>query len=89
MAAPRPCTCCGSASRPLTAAQSGGFTAADWLLAPLRDLAVAALFWAGLFGRRTSWRGRLLLVGRDTLIERPPGEAGRLAGVAHQAAEQG
>jgi hypothetical protein len=50
---------------------------------------VAALFWAGLFGRRTSWRGRLLLVGRNTLIERPALGAGRLAGVAHQAAERG
>jgi ceramide glucosyltransferase len=73
----------------LTAARSGGFSAADWALAPLRDLAAAALFWAGLFGRRTSWRGRALRVGRDTLIEQSPERAGRLAGVAHQAAEQG
>src|SRR5262249_27508724 len=27
------------------------------LLIPVRDAAVAALFWAGLFGRRTGWRG--------------------------------
>ncbi len=61
----------------------------DWVLTPLRDLAVAALFWAGLFGRRTSWRGRSLLVGRDTLIVRAPVTAGRMAAPAHQAAEQG
>ncbi len=72
-----------------TAARSEGFSAADWALAPLRDLAVAALFWAGLFGQRTSWRGRALRVGRDTLIESPPAQAGRLAGVARQAAERG
>lgn len=72
-----------------TAAGPGGFAAADWALVPLRDLAVAALFWAGLFGQRTSWRGRALRVGRDTLIEQSPPEAGRLAGVAHQAAKQG
>ncbi len=72
-----------------TTAKSGRAGASVWLLAPLRDLAVAALFWAGLFGRRTSWRGRLLLVGRNTLIERPALGAGRLAGVAHQAAERG
>ncbi len=71
------------------AAGSGRVLASDWLLAPLRDLAVAALFWAGLFGRRTSWRGRTLLVGRNTLIERPAREGGRLAGAAHQAAERG
>ncbi len=73
----------------LTAARPGGFSAADWALVPLRDLAAAALFWAGLFGQRTSWRGRALRVGRDTLIGQAPGQARRLAGVAHQAAEQG
>ena len=72
-----------------TAARSGGFSAVDWLLAPLRDLVAAALFWAGLFGSRTCWRGRTLRVGRDTLIEQSPAEPGRLAGAAHQAAEQG
>jgi ceramide glucosyltransferase len=61
----------------------------DWLLAPLRDLAVAALFWAGLFGQRTAWRGRALRVGRDTFIERPTGDGTRIAGLAHQAAERG
>ncbi len=53
----------------LNAARSGSSFAADLLLSPLRDLAVAALFWAGLFGQRTSWRGRMLLVGRNTLIQ--------------------
>ena len=62
--------------------------AGDWILAPLRDLAVAALFWAGLFGRRTSWRGRSLLVGRNTFIVRAPATGGRIAAPAHQAAEQ-
>jgi ceramide glucosyltransferase len=46
------------------------FTALDGALCPLRDLAVAALFWAGLFGRRTAWRGRSLRVGKRTLIGR-------------------
>jgi ceramide glucosyltransferase len=70
-------------------ARSGGFSASSWLLCPLRDLAVAGLFWAGLFGQRTSWRGRVLRVGRDTLIERLAFERGRFEGVAHQAAEPG
>jgi len=53
-------------------ARSAGlpFTPLDVALCPLRDLAVAALFWAGLFGRRTAWRGRSLRVGRRTLIAR-------------------
>jgi len=72
-----------------TAARSGGFSAADWLLAPLRDLAAAVLFWAGLFGSRTSWRGRSILVGRNTLIVRAKAASGRLVAPAHQAAEQG
>jgi len=42
--------------------------AADVALIPLRDLAVAALFWAGLVGRRTRWRGRTLEVGPGTLL---------------------
>jgi ceramide glucosyltransferase len=40
----------------------------DYLLLPLRDLGVAAVFWAGLFGRRTAWRGRTLRVGPGTLL---------------------
>jgi ceramide glucosyltransferase len=40
----------------------------DLLLIPLRDVGVAALFWAGLFGRRTRWRGRQLWVGSRTLL---------------------
>jgi hypothetical protein len=38
------------------------------VLLPLRDLGAAALFWAGLFGRRTRWRGRRLWVGTETLL---------------------
>lgn len=61
----------------------------DLVLTPLRDLVVAALFWAGLFGHRTSWRGRGLLVGRDTFIVRAPATGGGIGAPAHQAAEQG
>jgi len=42
--------------------------ATDLLLLPLRDLAVAALFWAGLTGSETRWRGRAMRIGADTLI---------------------
>jgi ceramide glucosyltransferase len=38
------------------------------VLLPARDAGVAALFWAGLWGRQTRWRGRPLWVGRGTLI---------------------
>lgn len=48
------------------------FRISDGLLALPRDLALAALFWAGLFGRRTRWRGRALVVGRRSLL-RPVG----------------
>lgn len=41
----------------------------DLLLLPLRDLAVAALFWAGLFGRTTAWRGRQIVLGPRSRIE--------------------
>lgn len=41
----------------------------DYPLIPARDLAVSALFWAGLFGRHTHWRGRKLRVGRRTRLE--------------------
>lgn len=41
----------------------------DWVLLPLRDLVVAGVFWAGLFGRSTIWRGRAIRVGARTLIE--------------------
>ncbi len=47
--------------------------AGDYGLAILRDFGVAALFWVGLFGRRTSWRGRDLHVGRRTLLRPPEG----------------
>ena len=45
-----------------------GLRARDLLWLPLRDLAVAALFWAGLLGTRTRWRGRALNVGPGTLL---------------------
>lgn len=41
----------------------------DLLLLPARDVGVALLFWAGLLGRRTRWRGRALRVGPGTLLE--------------------
>ncbi|MEO8431761.1 MAG: glycosyltransferase [Acidobacteriota bacterium] len=64
--------------------------AGDYGLAVLRDLGVAALFWAGLFGRRTRWRGRSLDVGPGTLLRpadrvlalTPVGEPARAAGYA-------
>jgi ceramide glucosyltransferase len=55
----------GRAGRPLSAV--------DFLLLPIRDAGVGALFWAGLFGRRTQWRGRPLTVGPGTVIERGRG----------------
>jgi ceramide glucosyltransferase len=39
-------------------------------LLPVRDLCAAALFWAGLAGRSVSWRGRALVIGRQTRILR-------------------
>jgi ceramide glucosyltransferase len=39
-----------------------------WLGIPLRDLAVAALFWASLAGDQTAWRGRRLRVGPGTIL---------------------
>ena len=44
---------------------------ADLPLLPLRDLAAAGVFLAGLTGRSVSWRGRALRIGRDTRILRP------------------
>jgi ceramide glucosyltransferase len=44
----------------------------DAALLPVRDLAAAALFWAGLTGKWVAWRGRPLRIGRETLIlDRP------------------
>jgi ceramide glucosyltransferase len=42
--------------------------ARDLPLLPVRDALVAVLFWAGLLGRKTSWRGRRVMVGPRTLI---------------------
>lgn len=44
---------------------------ADWFLLPVRDLAAAGVFLAGLVGGPISWRGRALRIGRDTRIVRP------------------
>lgn len=43
----------------------------DFLLLPLRDLLLVGLFWSGLLGRRTSWRGRSVEVGPRSLIVTP------------------
>lgn len=40
------------------------------VLLPVRDLGVAAVFWAGVVGRSVAWRGRPLVIGRDTQILR-------------------
>jgi ceramide glucosyltransferase len=42
----------------------------DAALLPVRDLCAAALFWAGLAGRSVSWRGRELVIGKQTRILR-------------------
>jgi len=61
-------------------APQAALVASDVPLAVVRGVALAALFWAGLLGRRTRWRGRLLSVGRRTLLRqiaediRPPGK---------------
>lgn len=44
------------------------FRPTDLLLIPVRDLAAAVLFWAGLFGEKTEWRGRKLRVGSQTIL---------------------
>jgi hypothetical protein len=46
--------------------------AKDVPLLPVRDLLCAALFWSGLVGRRTSWRGRSVVVGPRSLIVTEP-----------------
>lgn len=46
--------------------------ARDALLLPARDLAVLAVFGAGLTGRRVAWRGRLLRIGKETRILETP-----------------
>ncbi len=40
------------------------------LLLPVRDLAAAAVFWAGALGRVVAWRGRVVAIGRETRIHR-------------------
>jgi ceramide glucosyltransferase len=74
----------------ISSGRSGdAFAFSDWLLVPVRDAAVAALFVAGLFGTRTNWRGRVLRVGRDTRIEQPPDSSSPFARAAREAAGQG
>lgn len=63
-------------------------SASDVLLIPVRDLAVAALFWAGLLGRRTQWRGRPLRVGPQTLILGSQAGVQISSGSPRQVAEQ-
>jgi ceramide glucosyltransferase len=48
------------------------FAAKDVLLLPVRDLLCVGLFWSGLLGRRTSWRGRSVIVGPRSLIVAEP-----------------
>jgi ceramide glucosyltransferase len=53
----------------LGAAEAGRpLSATDYLMLPVRDLWVSLVFWAGLFGQRTAWRGRSLRVGPGTLL---------------------
>jgi ceramide glucosyltransferase len=69
--------------------EGGRIRAADIAAMPLRDLAAAALFWAGLFGRRTSWRGRRLLVGPRTLLVPQAGASPAAPALSPSLAERG
>ncbi|HEX5855915.1 MAG TPA: hypothetical protein VFZ57_09865, partial [Thermoanaerobaculia bacterium] len=74
----------------ISALRSGeAFSFSDWLLVPVRDAAVAALFVAGLFGSRTTWRGRLLRVGRNTRIQPAPVSRTRFTGASQEAEAAG
>jgi hypothetical protein len=42
----------------------------DMALLPVRDFGAAAVFVAGLLGRVVAWRGRPMVIGRDTQITR-------------------
>lgn len=58
------------AAEALVAADSGNpLSLLDVLLMPVRDAGVAGIFWAGLLGQTTSWRGRRIRVGAATRIE--------------------
>ena len=51
------------------AAQAGGrLRLRDVPLLPLRDVAAAAVFWAGMTGRHVRWRGHPLRIGKQTRI---------------------
>jgi ceramide glucosyltransferase len=53
------------------AAETGKpLTLADVALLPVRDLAAAGIFWAGLIGKRVAWRGRAMRIGQETRILR-------------------
>jgi ceramide glucosyltransferase len=52
----------------MAASQGRPLSALDGLLLPVRDLAAAATFLAGLVGNSVSWRGRRLRIGKDTRI---------------------
>ena len=43
----------------------------DLPLLPIRDIAAAAVFWAGVAGRSVDWRGHPLRIGRETRILGP------------------
>ena len=47
---------------------SGVLSWRDAAVLPLRDALAAALFWAGLLGRAVAWRGRPLVIGKETRI---------------------
>ncbi|MEX1243908.1 MAG: glycosyltransferase [Thermoanaerobaculia bacterium] len=49
---------------------SGALSWRDAAVLPLRDLGAAAVFWAGLLGRGVAWRGRPLVIGKETRILR-------------------
>jgi ceramide glucosyltransferase len=53
------------------------FRPTDLLLIPMRDLAALGLFWTGLFGETTHWRGRKLRVGPATVLLPERGESTR------------
>ena len=50
------------------APRPGALSWRDAAVLPLRDLLAAAVFWAGLLGRVVAWRGRPLVIGKETRI---------------------
>ena len=43
-----------------------------WFLIPLRDLSIAAVWAAALFGNSVTWRGQKLRLDREGRIQRMP-----------------